>query len=149
MPNPGSEIAVCSLGGNTTFWKPFAGAGLMSTALVLSIALPFGGQNWYWLAALSPLAGGYYWQRGTRQEDFKVTLLISPNFSKCCPYGQAWELLALWADAGKAAGGPSNASFLNNEPIFCRSTIWCLLTFSSEFRELYKWQSSFVYRWRW
>jgi hypothetical protein len=48
-------------------------AGLVSTALVLSIALPFGGQNWYWISALSPLAGVYYWQKGTRQEDFKVT----------------------------------------------------------------------------
>ena len=51
-------------------------AGLASTALVLSIALPFGGNNWYWLTALSPLAGGYYWQRGNRMEEFQVGLHI-------------------------------------------------------------------------
>jgi len=53
--------------------------GLLSTALVLSIALPFGGQNWYWLSALSPLAGVYYWQKGTRQEDFKVKMVTADD----------------------------------------------------------------------
>lgn len=52
-------------------------AGLASTALVLSIAAPFGGQNWYYLTLLSPLSGLYYWQRGTRQEEVQV-LLFSP-----------------------------------------------------------------------
>ena len=47
-------------------------AGLASTALVLSIAAPFGGQNWYYLTLLSPLSGFYYWQRGTRQEEVQV-----------------------------------------------------------------------------
>ncbi len=46
--------------------------GLASTALVLSIAAPFGGQNWYYLTLLSPLSGFYYWQRGTRQEEVQV-----------------------------------------------------------------------------
>ena len=64
-------------------------AGLLSTALVLSIALPFGGQNWYWLAALSPLSGAYYWQRGTREEEFRVSMLIcwyyiSHSWSRKC-----------------------------------------------------------------
>ena len=48
------------------------GTGLGSTALVLSIAAPFGGSYWYGLTALSPLAGGYYWQRGSRTEEFAV-----------------------------------------------------------------------------
>lgn len=47
-------------------------AGLASTALVLSIAVPFGGAKWYLLTALSPLAGVYYWQRGTRQEEIQA-----------------------------------------------------------------------------
>lgn len=51
------------------FWS----AGLASTALVLSIAAPFGGSNWYYLTALSPLSGLYYWQRGTRKEEVQVS----------------------------------------------------------------------------
>jgi len=46
--------------------------GLASTALVLSIAAPFGGSNWYYLCLLSPLSGLYYWQRGTRNEEVQV-----------------------------------------------------------------------------
>jgi len=53
--------------------------GLASTALVLSIAAPFGGQAWYWLTALSPLAGVYYWQRGTRVEEFLVKMTTSDD----------------------------------------------------------------------
>ncbi len=49
-----------------------AHAGLGSTALVLSIAAPFGGSYWYALTLLSPLAGGYYWQRGSRVEEVAV-----------------------------------------------------------------------------
>ena len=49
-----------------------AHAGLGSTALVLSIAAPFGGTYWYALTLLSPLAGGYYWQRGSRVEEVAV-----------------------------------------------------------------------------
>ena len=47
-------------------------AGLGSTALVLSIAAPFGGSYWYGLTALSPLAGLYYFQKGTREEECAV-----------------------------------------------------------------------------
>jgi hypothetical protein len=50
-------------------------AGLASTALVLSIAAPFGGNNWYYMTLLSPLAGLYYWQRGTRQEEVQASSL--------------------------------------------------------------------------
>ena len=39
---------------------------------MLSIAVPFGGSKWYLLTGLSPLAGVYYWQRGTRQEEIQV-----------------------------------------------------------------------------
>ena len=39
---------------------------------MLSIAVPFGGSKWYLLTALSPLAGVYYWQRGTRLEEIQV-----------------------------------------------------------------------------
>ena len=47
-------------------------AGLASTALVLSIAAPFGGNVWYGLTAFSPLAGVYYLQKGDRQEEVRV-----------------------------------------------------------------------------
>ena len=50
--------------------------GLGSTALVLSIAAPFGGSYWYGLTALSPLAGIYYWQKGSRVEEFAVWLCL-------------------------------------------------------------------------
>ena len=39
---------------------------------MLSIAAPFGGSYWYALTLLSPLAGGYYWQRGSRVEEVAV-----------------------------------------------------------------------------
>ncbi|CAL5229519.1 g12859 [Coccomyxa viridis] len=55
--------------------------GLASTALVLSIAAPFGGQNWYWLTLLSPLSGFYYWQRGTRQEEVQVKMVTADDDS--------------------------------------------------------------------
>ena len=43
--------------------------GLGSTGLVLSIAAPFGGNWWYGLTWLAPLAGYYYLQKGDRQEE--------------------------------------------------------------------------------
>ena len=57
-------------------------AGLASTALVLSIAAPFGGQNWYYLTLLSPLSGAYYWQRGTRQEEMQVRVTLRLSLRK-------------------------------------------------------------------
>ena len=39
---------------------------------MLSIAAPFGGSYWYGLTALSPLAGLYYFQKGTREEECAV-----------------------------------------------------------------------------
>ena len=58
-------------------------AGLGSTALVLSIAAPFGGSYWYALTALSPLAGIYYWQKGSRVEEFAVRLLTLATAGGC------------------------------------------------------------------
>jgi hypothetical protein len=55
--------------------------GLASTALVLSIAAPFGGNAWYGLTALSPLSGLYYWQRGTRQEEVAVKMVTADDDS--------------------------------------------------------------------
>ena len=58
-------------------------AGLASTALVLSIAAPFGGNKWYLLTALSPLSGLYYWQRGTRKEEVQVRDSCHPCLETC------------------------------------------------------------------
>lgn len=55
--------------------------GLGSTALVLSIAAPFGGNYWYGLTLLSPLAGGYYWKRGSREEQFAVKMVTADDDS--------------------------------------------------------------------
>ncbi|KAI0491404.1 hypothetical protein KFK09_025664 [Dendrobium nobile] len=49
---------------------------LASVGLVLSIAIPEGGNNWFWLMALSPLAGVYYWQRASRKEEIKVKIIV-------------------------------------------------------------------------
>lgn len=46
-----------------------APAGLASTALVLSIAAPFGGNWWYLLCLISPAAGAYYLKNAERQEE--------------------------------------------------------------------------------
>ena len=53
--------------------------GLASTALVLSIAAPFGGNAWYGMTALSPLAGVYYWQRGERDEEVAVKIVAADD----------------------------------------------------------------------
>jgi len=47
---------------------------LASTALVLSIAAPFGGNLWYGLTSISPFAGVYYLQKGNRQEEVRCPL---------------------------------------------------------------------------
>lgn len=58
-------------------------AGLGSTALVLSIAAPFGGSYWYGLTLLSPLAGAYYWNRGSREEQFAVGCVDAAHRMAC------------------------------------------------------------------
>ncbi|CAN6363054.1 unnamed protein product [Urochloa humidicola] len=52
---------------------------LGSVGLVLSIAVPEGGNNWFWLMTLSPLAGVYYWTKASRKEEIKVKMILSDN----------------------------------------------------------------------
>ncbi|PKA50835.1 hypothetical protein AXF42_Ash007490 [Apostasia shenzhenica] len=52
---------------------------LASVGLVLSIAIPEGGNSWFWLTALSPLAGLYYWKRASRKEQIKVKMLVGDD----------------------------------------------------------------------
>ncbi|XP_020245413.1 protein COFACTOR ASSEMBLY OF COMPLEX C SUBUNIT B CCB1, chloroplastic [Asparagus officinalis] len=54
---------------------------LGSVALVLSIAVPEGGNNWFWLTALSPLAGVYYWTKASRKEEIKVKMIVGEDGS--------------------------------------------------------------------
>lgn len=54
---------------------------LASVGLVLSIAVPEGGNNWFWLTALSPLAGVYYWTRASRKEEIKVKMILGDDGS--------------------------------------------------------------------
>eukprot|EP00262_Sarcandra_glabra_P010048 TRINITY_DN24914_c0_g1_i1.p1 TRINITY_DN24914_c0_g1~~TRINITY_DN24914_c0_g1_i1.p1 ORF type:complete len:253 (+),score=32.51 TRINITY_DN24914_c0_g1_i1:100-858(+) len=52
---------------------------LGSVGLVLSIAVPEGGDKWYWLTLLSPLAGVYYWKRASRMEQIKVKMIVGED----------------------------------------------------------------------
>lgn len=52
---------------------------LASVALVLSITVPDVGDKWYWLSALSPLAGVYYWTKASRKEQIKVKMIMSDD----------------------------------------------------------------------
>ncbi|OAY76327.1 Protein COFACTOR ASSEMBLY OF COMPLEX C SUBUNIT B CCB1, chloroplastic [Ananas comosus] len=54
---------------------------LGSVALVLSIAVPEGGNNWFWLMTLSPLAGVYYWTKASRKEEIKVKMVLGDDGS--------------------------------------------------------------------
>lgn len=54
---------------------------LVSLALVLSITVPAVGDNWYWIAALSPLAGVYYWTKASRVEEIKVKMVLADDES--------------------------------------------------------------------
>ncbi|KAM3354664.1 hypothetical protein ACQJBY_025401 [Aegilops geniculata] len=54
---------------------------LGSVGLVLSIAVPEGGNNWFWLMTLSPLAGVYYWTKASRKEEIKVKMVLSDDGS--------------------------------------------------------------------
>ncbi|GAB2278340.1 Protein COFACTOR ASSEMBLY OF COMPLEX C SUBUNIT B ccb1, chloroplastic [Dionaea muscipula] len=49
---------------------------LGSVALVLTITVPDFGNNWFWITALSPLAGAYYWKRASRKEQIKVKMMV-------------------------------------------------------------------------
>lgn len=50
---------------------------LASVALVLTITIPDLGNNWFWLTALSPSAGLYYWTRASRKEQIKVKMMVA------------------------------------------------------------------------
>ncbi|XP_051187954.1 protein COFACTOR ASSEMBLY OF COMPLEX C SUBUNIT B CCB1, chloroplastic [Lolium perenne] len=52
---------------------------LGSVGLVLSIAVPEGGNNWFWLMTLSPLAGAYYWTKASRTEEIKVKMVLADD----------------------------------------------------------------------
>eukprot|EP00252_Welwitschia_mirabilis_P025317 TRINITY_DN7859_c0_g2_i1.p1 TRINITY_DN7859_c0_g2~~TRINITY_DN7859_c0_g2_i1.p1 ORF type:complete len:269 (+),score=38.18 TRINITY_DN7859_c0_g2_i1:144-950(+) len=54
---------------------------LASVALVLTITVPDVGEKWYWITALSPLAGFYYWTRASRKEQIKVKMIIDDDNS--------------------------------------------------------------------
>ncbi|CAN6470565.1 unnamed protein product [Victoria cruziana] len=52
---------------------------LASVALVLTITVPDVGNGWFWLTALSPLAGAYYWTRASRKEEIKVKMILADD----------------------------------------------------------------------
>ncbi|KAM3343166.1 protein COFACTOR ASSEMBLY OF COMPLEX C SUBUNIT B CCB1, chloroplastic [Capsicum galapagoense] len=54
---------------------------LGSIALVLTITVPDVGNNWFWITALSPLAGVYYWTRASRKEQIKVKMMVANDGS--------------------------------------------------------------------
>lgn len=52
--------------------------GMLSTGLVLSIAAP-GGNLWYLLVLLTPLAPWYYYQNADRKEEFSIKMIASDD----------------------------------------------------------------------
>ncbi|KAG7668610.1 hypothetical protein Ndes2526B_g03769 [Nannochloris sp. 'desiccata'] len=54
---------------------------LASTALVLSIAAPWGGNWWYSMCLISPAAGAYYLKNANRTEEFKVKMVTADDDS--------------------------------------------------------------------
>ena len=52
---------------------------LASTALVLSIAAPWGGNWWYSMCLISPAAGAYYVKNANRTEEFRVKMVTADN----------------------------------------------------------------------
>lgn len=54
---------------------------LASLALVLTITVPALGEGWYWITALSPLAGVYYWTKASRTEEIKVKMVLADDES--------------------------------------------------------------------
>ncbi|KAK9839366.1 hypothetical protein WJX84_003126 [Apatococcus fuscideae] len=68
--------------------------GMASTALVLSIAAPWGGSAWYGLTALSPFAGYYYFTKGTREEEFQVKMVTDDD--------DAWTEIRIEGDPEEA-----------------------------------------------
>jgi len=57
----------------------YTAISLASTALVLSIAAPFGGNWWYLMCLISPAAGAYYLKNANRTEEFKVKMTTADD----------------------------------------------------------------------
>lgn len=57
----------------------YTAISLASTALVLSIAAPFGGNWWYLMTLISPAAGTYYFKNADRTEEFQVKMTTSDD----------------------------------------------------------------------
>ena len=57
----------------------YTAISLASTALVLSIAAPFGGNWWYLMTLISPAAGTYYFKNANRTEEFQVKMTTSDD----------------------------------------------------------------------
>ena len=57
----------------------YTAISLASTALVLSIAAPFGGNWWYLMTLISPAAGAYYLKNAERTEEFQVKMTTSDD----------------------------------------------------------------------
>lgn len=57
----------------------YTAISLASTALVLSIAAPFGGNWWYLMTLISPAAGAYYFKNADRTEEFQVKMTTSDD----------------------------------------------------------------------
>lgn len=57
----------------------YTAISLASTALVLSIAAPFGGNWWYLMTLISPAAGAYYFKNANRTEEFQVKMTTSDD----------------------------------------------------------------------
>lgn len=76
---PPARRAVSCLAGQAAALVLYTFVGLGSTALVLSIAAPFGGNLWYALCALSPAAGAYYLKNAERTEEFKVKMVTADD----------------------------------------------------------------------
>jgi hypothetical protein len=57
----------------------YTAISLASTALVLSIAAPWGGNWWYAMTLVSPAAGAYYFKNADRKEEFKVKMVTADD----------------------------------------------------------------------
>lgn len=65
--------------GQAAFLTFCAALGLLSIALVTSIAVPDVGEKAYAMTILSPLAGVYYWRKASRKELVKVKMVTSDD----------------------------------------------------------------------
>ena len=49
----------------------------------IDLKLPGGGDiNWFYMVALSPYAGVYYWRSGDREDNFELKLVEADDLSK-------------------------------------------------------------------